>query len=85
MRKNVSKVIIQKQKNLDNLNYQASQIVNNAFSVVRSLESVNAEIDSEVEEIEDLLRSMEDTKQNLSETKHKNAKIIDNFKKLFEV
>jgi len=79
------KIIAQKQKSLLALNDQAGQIMNNAFSFVRSLEAVNSQIDAEMAEIEELMQSMSETRQGLSDTKQRNAIAIGNFRKLFEV
>ena len=83
--KKTEKIIALKQRNLLALNDQAEQIINHAFSFVRSLEAVSSKIEDEMTEIDSLMESMNETKQGLSDTKQKNDKMISNFRKLFEV
>lgn len=85
MQAKVKKVIQQKQSNLDRLISVSGQIVDEAFSYVRSLEGVNAEIEAEKAEINELKMHLTETEIGLEDVQLRNTKLISNFKKLFEV
>ena len=85
MQAKVKKVIQQKQSNLDRLISVSGQIVDEAFSYVRSLEGVNAEIEAEKAEINELKLHLTETEIGLEDVQLRNSKLISNFKKLFEV
>ena len=85
MQAKVKKVIQQKQSNLDRLISVSGQIVDEAFSYVRSLEGVNAEIEAEKAEINELKLHLTETEIGLEDVQIRNSKLISNFKKLFEV
>ena len=85
MKSKAIKIISEKQRGLDKLNDVSNQIVNEAFSYVRSLEHVNEEIISERLEIEELKRQLSETDEGLQNVHVRNSKLIENFKKLFEV
>lgn len=85
MQAKVKKVIQQKQSNLDRLISVSGQIVDGAFSYVRSLEGVNAEIEAEKAEINELKLHLTETEIGLEDVQLRNSKLISNFKKLFEV
>ena len=85
MKSKALKIINEKQRNLDKLNIASNQIVNEAFSYVRSLEHVNEEIVAERLEIEDLKKQLMETDEGLQDVHSRNSKLIGNFKKLFEV
>ena len=76
MKSKAIKIISEKQRGLDKLN---------DVSYVRSLEHVNEEIISERLEIEELKRQLSETDEGLQNVHVRNSKLIENFKKLFEV
>lgn len=81
----MQKVLSSKQKNLDLIANHSNFVIDGFTAVARELEDVNNQIDKEQEEIEVSINSLTETRKGLEETKRRNVKIIENFKKLFEV
>lgn len=82
--RNNRNIIVEKQKELRNLQSLSSRALDIVTSTIDQLELVNTEIDTKIVEIVDAKTALQETENELDKTRLRNVKIIDKFRALIE-